>query len=77
MTVIIIFSVEPERQQELVDTTVDFLCTVNAQWRSLEIYQAFVNNSDMQAKGAKLSEFDKPDSHVYEVVISESKFGRL
>ena len=48
-----------------------------AQWRSLEIYQAFVNNSDMQAKGAKLSEFDKPDSHVYEVVISESKFGRL
>ena len=99
MTVIIIFSVEPERQQEIVDTTVDFLSTVKqqpgfisssihkstygnkfanyAQWRSLEIYQAFVNNSDMQAKGAKLSEFDKTDSHVYEVVISESKFGRL
>ncbi|PSP07140.1 MAG: hypothetical protein BRC51_01585 [Cyanobacteria bacterium SW_12_48_29] len=73
MTVIIIFSVEPERQQELVDTTVDFLSTVKqqpgfisssinkstdgnkfanyAQWRSLENYQAFVNNSDMQAKG--------------------------
>ena len=99
MTVIIIFSVEPERQQELVDTTVEFLSTVKqqpgfilssihkstdgnkianyAQWRSLEIYQAFVNNSDMQAKGAKLSEFDKPDFHVYEVVISESKIGRL
>ncbi|PSP04232.1 MAG: hypothetical protein BRC47_04310 [Cyanobacteria bacterium QS_7_48_42] len=28
VTVIIIFSVEPERQQEIVDTTVEFLSTV-------------------------------------------------
>lgn len=95
ITVIIIFTVEPERQQEVIDTIISFLDTVKqqpgfvsaslhksldglrvanyAQWKSLEDYEAFANNAEVQALGAKLSEFPKPDSHVYEVVISRSK----
>jgi quinol monooxygenase YgiN len=97
VTVIIIFSVEPERQQELIDAILDFLETVKqqpgfvsasihksidgvkianyAQWRSLEEYQAFVKNAEVQGKAVKLREFDRADSHVYQVVISESKVG--
>lgn len=97
ITVIVIFTVEPERQQELIDTIISFLDTVKqqpgfvsaslhksldsvkvanyAQWKSQSDYEAFVNNSEVQALGAKLSEFPKPDSHVYEVVICESKVG--
>jgi quinol monooxygenase YgiN len=97
IAVIILFSVEPERQQELIDTITSFLDEVKkqpgfvsaslhkstdgmkvanyAQWRSQEDYEAFVNNSELQAKASKLSEFAKPDSHLYEVVISQSKVG--
>lgn len=97
ITVIVIFTVEPERQQELIDTIISFSDTVKqqpgfvsaslhksldgvkvanyAQWKSQSDYKAFVNNNDVQALGAKLSEFPRPDSHVYEVVISESKVG--
>ncbi|MEH2279555.1 MAG: antibiotic biosynthesis monooxygenase family protein [Nostoc sp.] len=97
ITVIVIFTVEPERQQELIDTIISFSDTVKqqagfvsaslhksldgvkvanyAQWKSQEDYEAFVNNNDVQALGAKLSKFPRPDSHVYEVVISKSKVG--
>ena len=93
ITVIVIFAVEPERQQELVDTILEFaetgvkhqpgfvsssihksldgLRVMNyAQWKSQEDYQAFVNNSQLQALAKKLSQFDLRDSHIYEVVIS-------
>lgn len=46
-----------------------------AQWSSMEAFQAFRNNEAVQAKAAKLFEFDIPDSHVYEIVASESKVG--
>jgi quinol monooxygenase YgiN len=93
ITVIIIFAVEPERQQELVDTIVEFLekgvknqpgfvsssihksidgvRVMNyAQWQTQEDYQAFVNNPTMRQLGAKLSEFQLHESHIYEVVVS-------
>lgn len=93
ITVIIIFAVEPERQQELLDTIVEFLETVKqqsgfvssslhksldgvrvmnyAQWKSREDYQAFINDSQVQSKGAKLAEFQIHESHIYEVAISK------
>lgn len=93
ITVIIIFAVEPERQQELVDTIIEFLEAVKhqpgfvsssihksidgvrvmnyAQWKSLEDYQAFINNSEIRQQGAKLSQFQIHESHVYEVVVSK------
>lgn len=97
ITVIIIFSVEPERQQELIDTISEFLDTVKqqpgfvsasihksidgvkvtnyAQWQSLEDYQNFLGNQQVQAKASKLREFNSPDVNIYEVAISESKIG--
>ena len=96
-TVIIIFTIQPEQQQELIDTIKEFLETVQtqpgfvaanlhkstdglkvanyAQWSSMETFTAFRNNEAVQAKAAKLFEFDTPDSHVYEIVTSESKVG--
>ncbi|MCJ8278964.1 MAG: antibiotic biosynthesis monooxygenase [Rivularia sp. ALOHA_DT_140] len=95
-TVIIIFNVEPETQQELLDTIYDFLDTVKkqpgfvsgnlhksidglkianyAQWKTKEDFENFLNNPQIQDKAAKIRKFN-PDSHVYEVVISESKEG--
>ncbi|NEU71905.1 antibiotic biosynthesis monooxygenase [Hassallia byssoidea VB512170] len=93
ITVIIIFAVEPERQQELVDTIVEFVekgvkhqpgfvsssihksidgvRVMNyAQWKTQEDYQAFINNSELRQLGAKLSQFQIHESHVYEVVVS-------
>ncbi|MDJ0573280.1 MAG: antibiotic biosynthesis monooxygenase family protein [Pleurocapsa sp. MO_192.B19] len=96
-TVIIIFTVKPEQQQELIDTIKEFLSTVKtqpgfvsanlhkstdgvkvanyAQWSSRETFEAFRSNEEVQAKAGKLWEFDRPDSHVYEIVTSESKVG--
>ena len=96
-TVIIIFQVKPEQQQELIEAIEEFLETVKtqpgfvsanlhksidgvkvanyAQWTNLEAFEAFRNNTAVQAKAAKLFEFDTPDSHVYEIVASESKVG--
>jgi quinol monooxygenase YgiN len=96
-TVIIIFSVEPSRQQELIETIKDFLQTVKtqpgfvsanlhksidglkvanyAQWKSLADYEAFRNKAEVQAQAGKLWEFERPDSHIYEIVVSESKIG--
>ena len=94
ITVIIIFAVEPERQQELVDTIVEFVESAvkhqpgfvsssihksldgvrvmnYGQWKSLEDYEAFINNSEMQAHGKKLSNFHLLESHTYEVVVSQ------
>ncbi|MBW4628578.1 MAG: antibiotic biosynthesis monooxygenase [Brasilonema octagenarum HA4186-MV1] len=94
ITVIIIFAVEAERQQELIDTIIEFLETTvkhqsgfvsssihksidgvrvmnYAQWKTLEDYQAFINNSEVQAKAAKLSQFQIHESHIYEVVVSK------
>lgn len=99
-TVIIIFSVEPERQQELVDTIIEFAETAvkhqpgfvsssihksldgvrvmnYAQWKSQEDYKAFINNSEVQSLGAKLSEFHMLDSHVFEVVVSQPEDATL
>lgn len=93
LTVVIIFAVEPEQQQELINAIAEFLETAvkyqsgfvsssihksldgvrvmnYAQWQSQEDYQAFINNSEVQSQGAKLSNFHLLDSHVYEVVIS-------
>ena len=97
VTVIIIFSVEPEQQQELIKTIQEFLITVKtqpgfvsanlhkstdglkvanyAQWRTQKDFEAFRNNQEVQAKAEKLFTFDDPDSHVYEIVASESKAG--
>ncbi|PSB61618.1 antibiotic biosynthesis monooxygenase, partial [Chroococcidiopsis cubana CCALA 043] len=42
-----------------------------AQWKTLEDYKAFLNNSEIQARGAaKLANFHLLDSRVYEVTIS-------
>jgi quinol monooxygenase YgiN len=94
ITVIIIFAVEPERQQELVDTIAEFVETgvkyqpgfvsssihksldgvrvMNyAQWTNQEDYAAFINNSEMPQLGAKLSQFQIHEAHVYEVVVSK------
>jgi quinol monooxygenase YgiN len=46
-----------------------------AQWNSIEAFEAFRNNQEIQAKAAGLSEFDISDSHVYEIVASESQVG--
>ncbi len=96
-TVIIIFQVKPEQQQELIEAIEEFLETVKtqpgfvsanlhksidgvkvanyAQWSSLEEFEAFRNNQEVQAKAAKLFELGTSDSHVYEIVASESKVG--
>ncbi|MEC4812366.1 MAG: antibiotic biosynthesis monooxygenase [Scytonema sp. PMC 1069.18] len=94
IAVIIIFTVEPERQQELIDTIIEFIETTvkhqpgfvssslhksidgvrvmnYAQWKSPQDYQAFLNNSEVQANGAKLSQYQIHESHVYEVVVSQ------
>lgn len=91
VTVIIVFTVEPEHQQQLIDTIVEFIeiavkyqpgfvsATLHksldgvrvinyAQWRSLENYHAFLNNSEVQAQGKKLANFQPPDLHIFEVV---------
>ena len=95
-TVIIIFNVEPEKQQQLIDTIAEFVNTVKhlpgfvsanihksldgvkvanyAQWKTKEDFEKFLNNSKVQENAAKIREFN-PDSHVYEIVISESKEG--
>ena len=96
-TVIIIFTVKPEQQQELIDIIKEFLNTVQtlpgfvsanlhksidgvkvanyAQWSSKDDFEAFINNQEVRAKASKLFEFDSPDTHVYEIVTSESKTG--
>ncbi len=96
-TVIIIFTIEPEQQKELIVTIKEFLETVKsqpgfvsanlhqstdglkvanyAQWSSMDTFKAFRENEAVQAKAKKLFEFDTPDSHVYEIVTSESKVG--
>lgn len=99
ITVIIIFAVEPERQQELVDTIIEFVEVVKyqpgfvsssihksidgvrvmnyAQWKSQEDYQAFINNSEIQNRGTKLSKFQLHESHIYEVVVSQPEDASL
>ena len=96
-TVIIIFTVQPEQQQELIEVIKEFLATVKtqpgfvsanlhkstdgvkvanyAQWSSRSAFEAFRNDREVQGKASKLFEFDTPDSHVYEIVASESKIG--
>ena len=84
-TVIIIFTVKPEQQDELIDTIKQFLnlhksidgvkVANYAQWKSQAAFEAFRNNEEVQAKAAELFEFDTSDSHVYEIVTSESKVG--
>jgi quinol monooxygenase YgiN len=96
-TVIVIFKVKPEQQQDLIQAIQEFLETVKAQpgfvsanlhqstdglkvanyaqWSDMDSFTAFRNNQQIQAKAAKLFEFDAPDSHVYEIVTSESKVG--
>ena len=96
-TVIIIFSVEPSQQDELITAIKEFLEVVKtqpgfvsanlhqsidglkvanyAQWESIEVFQAFRDNDYVQEKAQKLFTFDRPDSHVYKIVASESKVG--
>ena len=96
-TVIILFTVEPSQQDDLIAAIQEFLETVKtqpgfvsanlhksidgvkvanyAQWASLAEFEAFRNNGEVQQKAAKLFTFDRPDSHVYEIVTCESKVG--
>lgn len=96
-TVIIIFNVEAEKQQDLLDTIAEFSKTVKrqpgfvsanihksldgikvanyAQWKTQKDFENFLVNPEVQEKGAKLREFNSPDSHIYEVIISNSKEG--
>lgn len=96
ITPIIIFSIEPEQQQLLLDTILEFLSVVQhqsgfvsaslhksidrkkivnyAQWRSLEDYNAFTQNPELKRRASQLLDFN-PDSHIYEIVISQSKIG--
>ena len=96
-TVIIIFSVEPSQQDELIATIKEFLETVKtqpgfvsanlhksidgvkvanyAQWESIEDFEAFRDNAQVQKGAEKLFTFGQPDSHVYEIVTSESIVG--
>lgn len=46
-----------------------------AQWSNMDAFQGFRSDRQIQAKAAKLFEFATPDSHVYEIVASESKVG--
>ncbi|VEP16398.1 putative antibiotic biosynthesis monooxygenase [Hyella patelloides LEGE 07179] len=46
-----------------------------AQWASTAEFEAFRNNVEIQKKAEKLFTFDRPDSHVYEIVTCESKVG--
>lgn len=93
ISVIIVFSVEPERQQELIEIIIEFINNavkyqpgfvsaslhksldgirvMNSQWQSLEAYNAFLKNTEFQAQGKKLANFNPPDLHVFEVVISQ------
>ncbi|MBE9189216.1 antibiotic biosynthesis monooxygenase [Gloeocapsopsis crepidinum LEGE 06123] len=94
ITVIIIFVVEPEQQQELIDTIIEFIDNAvkyqpgfvsaslhksldgirvmnYAQWQSLEEYYTFLDNSEVQAQGKKLANFNPPDLHIFEVIVSQ------
>lgn len=95
-TVIAIFNVEPEKQQELLDNISEFVETLKqqsgfvsanfhksldglkvanyAQWKTKQDFENFVKNPQVLQKASKILE-NKLDSHVYEVVISESKEG--
>ncbi len=42
-----------------------------AQWRTQAEYEAFAQSPQDQAIGAKFSQFQLLDSHIYEVVISK------
>lgn len=97
ITVIIIFRVKPEEQQDLIVVIKEFLKTVKtqpgfvaanlhrsldgvkvvnyAQWSDMDAFLAFRNDRRVQTKATKLMEFATPDSHVYEIVASESKVG--
>ena len=96
VTVIVIFNIEPEKQQELLDVVAEFVKSVKqqpgfvsanlhksldglkvanyAQWKTVQDFENFLKNPEIQEKGAKIRAFN-PDSHIYEVVISESKEG--
>jgi len=55
-----------------IHRSLDGLRVINyAQWKSQEEYFAFIKNADVKVKAAKLSEFPKPDLHLYEIFISE------
>lgn len=96
-TVIIIFKVKPEQQQELITAIKEFLAVAQtqpgfvsanlhqstdgvkvanyAQWTDVEAFEAFRANQELQQQASKLFELATPDSHVYEIVTSESKVG--
>ncbi|MGB6297751.1 MAG: antibiotic biosynthesis monooxygenase [Rivularia sp. (in: cyanobacteria)] len=95
-TVIAIFDVEQQKQQELLDNISEFVETLKqqpgfvsanfhksldglkvanyAQWKTKEDFENFTKNPQVLQKASKILE-NKLDSHVYEVVISESKEG--
>lgn len=95
-TVIAIFNVEQQKQQELLDNISEFVEILKqqpgfvsanfhksldglkvanyAQWKTKEDFENFVKNPQVLQKASKILE-NKLDSHVYEVVISESKEG--
>lgn len=95
-TVIVIFTIKPDQQQELLDTIAEFVEEVKkqpgfvsasihksidglkvanyAQWQSKADFEKFVNNREIQNKASKIRAFIS-DSHIYEVVVFDSKEG--
>ena len=88
-----IFAIQPEQQQALVDSVIDYVNTVlkqqpgfiadaihrsrdgervvnYVQWKSQDDYEAYIRNSNLSL-ATKLSAFPTPDSHLYEIFISE------
>jgi heme-degrading monooxygenase HmoA len=54
-----------------IHRSLDGLRVINyAQWKTQEEYFAFIKNAEVKVKAAKLSEFPKPDLHLYEIFIS-------
>ncbi len=89
-----IFPIQPEQQQPLVDSLIDYVKTIlkqqpgfiadaihksrdglrvvnYVQWKSQEDYEAYVNNSQVPSISTQLSTFPAPNSHLYEIFISE------
>ena len=95
-TVIVIFTIKPEQQQELLNTIAEFIKEVKqkpgfvsasihksldgmkvanyAQWQSKADFENFLNDNEIQSKAGIIREL-APDSHIYEVFISDSKEG--
>jgi len=95
-----IFPVEPEQQQSLVDSLVDYVETVlkqqpgfvsasihqsrdglrvvnYIQWSSQDDYDTYINSGEVRSLSTSLSTFALPNSHLYEIFISEPEGSQI